>query len=86
MPEPDKLTVSGELGASLVIVRDPLMVPSALGVKVAVTFRLEFVVSLTGNFGAEMLNGPETVMPLTVMMPIPALVTARFWVGLLLPT
>ena len=66
-PVPARFTTEGEFSAVLLIVKLPLAAPDALGLKYMLKVRLSPGFKVIGKLLPADANGPETVIPFTVI-------------------
>jgi hypothetical protein len=69
-PVPVRFTTEGEFSAVLLIVKLPLAAPDALGLKITLKVRLSPGFNLVGKVLPADVNGPETLISATVIVPV----------------
>ena len=69
-PVPVRFTTEGEFSAVLLIFKLPLATPDALGLKIKLNVRLSPGFNVFGKLLPADVNGPETVIPFTVISPV----------------
>lgn len=69
-PVPARLTTEGEFLALLLIVKLPLAAPDALGLKITLNVTLSPGFNVVGKTLPADVKGPETVIALTVIVPV----------------
>jgi hypothetical protein len=85
-PVPVRETTEGEFSAVLLIVKLPLAAPDALGLKTTLNVTLSPGFNVVGTVLPADVNGPETVIPFTVIVPLLSFETVALCAALALLT